>query len=118
MRSQVTALKTAAIHACRLKSFSFTEFMEDWGLEEILTDAEQDNLSATEMAARVLADCCVENGKFNNFQVGLLTVLKLLNDTFGPLEQGQQQSIQDLLGILNSGGSYETIMGWMNTHYP
>jgi hypothetical protein len=118
MRPHVAALKTAAIHACRLKSFSFTEFMEDWGLEEILTDGEQDYLTATEMAARVLAESCVENGKFNNFQVGFLTVMKFLNDTFGPPGQGQQQSIQDLLSILNGGGSHEAIMGWMNTHYP
>jgi hypothetical protein len=118
MRPQVKAFKTAAIHACHLKGFSFTEFMEDWGLEDILTDADRNDAPATELAARVLAECCVSSGKFNNFQVGLLAVLKYLNDTFGPLKQGQQQSVQDLLCILNGGGSYDAILAWMSTHYP
>ncbi len=118
MRSQVKAFKAAAIHACHLKSFPFKEFMEDWGLEDILTEADQNDTPAVELAARVLAECCVTNGKFNNFQVGLLAVLKFLNDTFGPLKQGQQQSLQDLLSILNSGGSYDAVLGWMTTHYP
>lgn len=118
MKAQVAALKAAAIHACRLKGFSFTEFMEDWGLEDILLDADANDTPAKELAARVLAECCVTNGRFNNFQVGLLAVVKFLNDTFGPLGQGQQQSLQDLLSILNGGGSYQAILGWMNTHYP
>ncbi|HEV3262193.1 MAG TPA: hypothetical protein VG013_35400 [Gemmataceae bacterium] len=118
MRAQVAALKAAAIHACRLRGFPFTKFMEDWGLEEILTRAEVNNTPAVDLAAVVLAESCVTNGKFNNFHVGLLTVLKFLNDTFGPLAEGQQQSIQDLLTILNTGGSYQAIERWMNTHYP
>jgi hypothetical protein len=118
MRPQVAAFKAAAIHACRLKGFPFTEFMEDWGLEDILIDADQNDTPATEIAARVLADCCVSGGRFNNFQVGFLAVLKFLNDTFGPLGQGQQQSIHDLLSILNGGGSHQAVLGWMRTHYP
>ena len=54
MRPQVKALKAAAIQACHLKGFSFTEFMEDWGLEEILAEAEQDDTPAPELAARML----------------------------------------------------------------
>lgn len=118
MRPQVARLKAAAIQACRLKGFSFTEFMDDWGLEDILLDADAQDTPVKELAARVLAECCVTNGRFNNFQVGLLAVVKFLNDTFGPLGQSQQQSLLDLLSILNSGGSYQAILGWMNTHYP
>ena len=117
MRTQVQAFKSAAIHACHLKGFSFVEFMEKWGLEEILIAADAQNRPAIEIAARVLAECCVTNGRFNNFQVGLLAVIKFLNDVFGPLGQGQEQSIRDLLFILNNGGSFQAIMGWMNSHY-
>jgi hypothetical protein len=49
---------------------------------------------------------------------GLLAVVKFLSDTFGPFGQGQHQSLQDLLSILNGGGSYQAILGWMTTHYP
>jgi hypothetical protein len=83
-----------------------------------LTEADQNDTPAAEIASRVLAECCIANGKFNNFQVGLLAVLKFLNDTFGSLRQGQQQSIQDLLTILNGGGTIAAIMAWMTTRYP
>jgi hypothetical protein len=118
MRPQVWAFKREAIAACNLKNFSFTDFMDEWGLEAILTDAEANNTAATQIATRVLAECCITNGKFNNFQVGMLTVLQYLNATFGALEHGQEQAMSDLLSILKNGGPAAAIQKWMDTHYP
>ena len=92
--------------------------MEDWGLEAILDDAEANNWSAKEIAGQVLARCCVSNGTFNNFQVGLLSVMTYLNDQFGPLGQGAQQAFQDLVNVLNNPGTLQAILAWLNTHYP
>lgn len=117
MKQHVKTLKIAAITACGLRGFPCVQFMKDYGLEDILIDADTNDISAKELAARVLAECCVEDGKFNKFQVGLLTVLSFLRETFGQLPQGEQQSIRDLVSILDSGGSFQAIMDWMDTHY-
>jgi hypothetical protein len=79
--------------------------MENWGLEEILNEAEAHNWPAREIAGRVLARCCVTEGKFNNFQVGLLAVMTFLNDQFGSLGTGAQQAFQDLVQILYNPGT-------------
>ncbi|MBI3406758.1 MAG: hypothetical protein HY040_00175 [Planctomycetes bacterium] len=121
MKSQVAAMKAAAINACRLRGFPFSEFMEEWGLEgleDILLDAESNNLTPKDIAVRVLCECCVTEGKFNNFQVGLLSVVSYLTESLGPLGQGGQQSFKDLLSILNQGGSAQAVTEWMNTHFP
>src|ERR1700736_4563496 len=112
MNPVAEALKRAAIHVCGLRKFHLAKFMGEWGLEALLLDADQQNYSAKELAARVLAECCVTDGKFNNFQVGLLTVFKFLNDQFGESSLGQVQQFRDLLGVLNGGGSYSQIMAW------
>jgi len=101
-----------------VRRFSFRDFMESWGLEEVLDEAEANNWSAREIAGQVLARCCVTNGTFNNFHVGLLSVLTFLNDQFGPLGQGAQQAFRDLVSILNNPGTPQAIRGWLNTHYP
>src|SRR5437879_1209983 len=80
MNPQVKAFKSVAAEVCRLRGFRFQEFMDDWGLEEILTEANDQNQSATQIAAAVLWRCCCTNGKFNNFQVGLLSVMQYLNE--------------------------------------
>lgn len=117
MRPQVKKFKAAAIHACQLKSFPFARFMGEFGLEAILLDAEEKAYSPLELAAHVLAECCVEAGRFNNFEVGFLTVVKFLSDQYGEPRIGQRQMFRDLLAILNTGGALEAIMGWMTTHY-
>jgi hypothetical protein len=118
MRPQVRAFRDAASQVCQTRRFSFREFMEDRGLEEILDEAEANNWSAREIAAQVLARCCVTDGKFNNFQVRLLSVMTFLNDQFGPLGQGELQAFRDLVAILNRQGTPQAIVGWLNTHYP
>ena len=118
MRPQVRAIRNAAAQACHLRRFSFREFMENRGLEDILNEAEANNWSAKEIAAQVLTRCCVTGGKFNNFQVGFLTVLTFLNDQFGSLGASAPQAFQDLAQVLNNPGTPAAITGWLDTHYP
>jgi hypothetical protein len=118
MKPQVRALRDAAAQACQSRRFSFREFMEDWGLEDVLNEAEANNWPPKEIAAQALAWCCVTGGKFNNFQVGLLAVLTFLNDQFGPLGQGSSQAFQDLVKVLNNPGTLPAIREWLNSHYP
>lgn len=67
MRPQVRAFRDIAAQVCHVRRFRFLEFMEDYGLEEILDEAEVDNWPATTIAGQVLLRCCVTAGKFNNF---------------------------------------------------
>ena len=118
MNPLTRAFRSAASHACQRQGFSFTEFLTRWGVEAILIDADLNGYTAKEIAAHVLATCCVSGGRFNNFQVGLLAVMKFLSDQFGPPNLGQVQMFRDLLAILNQGGAYQAIMGWLDTNYP
>jgi hypothetical protein len=118
MNPLTRAFRNAAAHACQRQRFPFTEFLTNRGLEAILIDADHKGYHVKEIAAQVLSGCCVSQGKFNNFQVGLLAVMKFLSDQYGPPNLGQVQMFQDLLTILNQGGSRQAIMGWLDTHYP
>jgi hypothetical protein len=118
MKPQVKALRNAASQVCLVRQFPFREFMEDRGLEDVLEAAEAGNWSAKSIAAQVLLRCCVTGGKFNNFYVGLLTVVTFLNDRLGPLGQGEQQAFQDLADILAKQATPETVGKWLDTHYP
>jgi hypothetical protein len=114
MRAHVQALKNAAVQCCYKSGVTLAQFMEDWGLEEVLTTAEADGWSRSELVAHFLCNCCVYQGKYNNFRVGLKTALKLLND-FGC--NVQPHELSDLLAILNSGGSYEVVHRWVSSNY-
>jgi hypothetical protein len=118
MRPQVRAFRNAAAQVCQTRRFPFRQFMEDHGLEDILNESEANDWPAKEIAGQVLVRCCVTNGKFNNFYVGLLAVMAFLNDQFGSLGQGTQAAFQDLASILNKQGTPQAVMGWLNTHYP
>jgi hypothetical protein len=50
MRPQVRRFRDAAVQVCRKRKFSFREFMDDHGLEEILDEAEANDWSAQEIA--------------------------------------------------------------------
>ncbi len=112
----VAALKKAAIQVCRIRSFSFTNFMEDHGLEDILESAQKNNTPALEMVADLLSHCCRTEDKFNNFQVGLLTAMKFIREYLGPLGKHEQQAFKD--EVLKKSGSRTTILQWLSTHYP
>lgn len=118
MKPQVTAFRNSAAATCQQRGFSFRDFMEEWGLEDILHEAETKNWPAKEIAGQVLFRCCVTDGKFNNFQVGFLAVMAYLRHQFGSLGQGEGQAFKDLASTLNNPGNLQGIMGWLNTHYP
>jgi len=80
MNLQVKVFKSIAAQACRSQSFPFSGFMDDRGLQDLLIEANDKNLSATEIAGLVLWECCCTDGKFNNFQAGFLAVLLYLKD--------------------------------------
>ncbi len=103
-----------AAQACRTRKHSFTDFMINRGLEGVLEQANNSQWPATEIAVQVLLQCCVENGQFNNFQVGVLAVMMFLNDRLGQ----QPQAIIDLGSILKSGPTEVALRGWATSHYP
>ena len=117
MRQQVAAFRNAAVQMCHTRKFPFADFMDEHGLEDILEKADDEDWSSTEIASQVLFQCCVTDGKFNNFQVGLLTVMTFLNVHVKRLGDGEQQAFQDLVSILRIGGTLEAIRGWMKSHY-
>ena len=62
--------------------------------------------------------CCVTDGRFNNFYIGVLSVIAFLNECCGSLGQGEQQAFQDLAVILKTQATQAAIEEWVNTHYP
>ena len=75
MKPQVKAFQDAAAQACQQRRFPFRKFLVDYGLQDILIEADAADSSSQEIATRVLLECCVENGQFNGFQVGFLAVM-------------------------------------------
>jgi hypothetical protein len=115
MNPQIKAFKSIAAQACRQRGIRFSEFMDDWGLEEILTEASEQNHSATQIAAAVLWRCCCTDGKFNNFTVGLLSIMEYLNEQE---ESIGMQPFHDLATMMKAGTTKEAIDKWMETHFP
>jgi hypothetical protein len=115
MNPQVKAFKSVAAQVCRLRSFRLPEFMDEWGLEEILNEANEQNHSATKIAAAVLWRTCCTDGKFNNFIVGFLTVVQYLREQKG--DPGTQ-AFQDLASMMKAGTTEPAIDKWMETHFP
>jgi len=118
MRPQVKAFRDTAAQVCRLRGFPLQKFLEDYGLEEILNQADAANSPPEAIVERVLAESCVTNGKFNNFAVGFLTVMTYLNQQRGSLGAGEQQAFTDLGNILKKSPTQQAIHGWIQTHYP
>ena len=83
-----------------------------------MIEADAADSSVQEIATRVLVECCVEEGRFNNFQVGFLAVIAYLNERLGRLQMGEQQAFKDLVSILNTSPTHEAIDRWMQTHFP
>jgi hypothetical protein len=115
MHPQVNAFKCIAAQVSRLRGFRITEFMEDWGLEEILTEANENDHTATQIAAAVLWRFCCTDGKFNNFQVGLLAVVQYLKEQE---EDIGTQPFHDLVAMMKAGTTKAAIEKWMETHFP
>jgi hypothetical protein len=117
MRSPAKMFKDVAAQTCHDRRFSFSKFMQEYGLEDVLEEAASQGWSAKEVAGQVLFRCCVTDGRFNNFQVGFLSVMVFLNEACGSLGTGWEQAFKDLASILKSSGTPEAIAGWLNTHY-
>jgi hypothetical protein len=118
MKPQVKAFQDAAAQACQQQGFPFRRFLGDYGLEDILLEADAADSSPQEIAIRVLLGCCVEDGRFNGFQAGFLAVMTYLNERLGRLGQGEQQAFRDLANILRTGPTPQAVEGWMRTHFP
>jgi len=117
MNALVAALRRAAIFACDCERFPFHKFLKERGLEQILLDADAENWGDTVIATHVLVDCCVTDGKYNNFNVGLLAVIRFLSEQHGDPHLGHVQAFRDLLTILNDGGEQHKVQKWMETHF-
>jgi hypothetical protein len=116
MNPRVQTFRRVASQKCSDRSYPFRNFMSA-GLEDILEEADAGGWPAQEIAAQVLARCCIEDGRFNNFVVGFLTVATYLNEQFGNLGHAERQAFRDLVAILNGGGQIDAIRKWMETHY-
>jgi hypothetical protein len=114
MRPAVRALRAVAAQVCQTKKFALRNFMEDRGLEGVLDAAEANDWSVKEIAVQVLAQCCLENGRFNNFHVGFLTVMVFLNEQ---LRDPGPQAYKDLAATLNAPGTVEAIREWMDGNF-
>jgi hypothetical protein len=113
MRNEVRALRAAAVQAASFQHVPFQEFLSR-GLEDILLQAESHNWSPQEMAAQLLAACCLTDGKFNNFQAGFLAVMTFLNESLVP---PGDQAYRDLAQILKTGGNLSAIRRWMESNF-
>jgi hypothetical protein len=117
MNHRVRALRNTASQVCKRRDFPFSQFM-DHGLEEILERAQLENWSAQDMAEQVIVRCCVNDGKFNNFAIGVLTVITFLRQQIGPLGRHAEQAVRDLHAILTKEPTRVAIRGWLTVHYP
>jgi hypothetical protein len=113
MRSAVKALRDAAAQAAQFQRIPFGEFLKR-GLEDILQQAESNNWSPQEMAAQLLAICCLQEGKFNNFQAGFLAAMTFLNEQLDP---PGDQAYYDLAQILKTAGNIDAIRRWMESNF-
>lgn len=118
MRPQVQRFRNAAVQVCRARGFPFQRLLTDFHFEDILEEADLQDWPTQELAVQTLLRSCLTNGVWNNFQVGLLTVMTALRDRFGPLGQGEQQAYADLVTILRAQPAEAAVRAWMATHYP
>jgi hypothetical protein len=113
MRNEVRALRAAAVQAASFEHILFQEFLSR-GLEDVLQQAESQNWSPQEMAAQLLAACCLTDGKFNNFRAGFLAAMTFLNES---LDSPGDQAYRDLAQILKMGGNINAIRRWMESNF-
>jgi hypothetical protein len=112
MRPEVRALRNAAAQAAQLQGVRLQEFL-DRGLEAVLEEAEQQNWSVKEMAAQLLARCCLTDGRFNNFLAAFLAAMTFLNEQLDP---PGEQAYRDLAQILQTAGNIDAIRRWMDSN--
>jgi hypothetical protein len=112
MRREVRALRNIAVQVCRRQGIRYEDFL-DRGLEDILAQADAAGWSVKEMATRVLACCCLTDGKYNNFAAGFLTVMTFINEQ---VRSPGEQAYQDLARILQNAGTEQAIDRWWESN--
>jgi len=118
MNPTVQAMRTALAVACRARGVRVNVAMDDFGVGEVLEEAEAGNWSAKEIACQVLVRCCVTDGTFNNFQVGFLAVANFIDSQYRPLGKHRVQALQELQSILSTAGTEQAVRQWLDTNYP
>lgn len=109
MKPLVRDLQAAAHQACRRLSVPIRAFRER-GLDEILEAAEDEDLTAQEMATELLTRCCLEGGTFNNFMPPLLAVMEFLGQAISPFTE---QMLRDLRQVLINPGTSPVRIPWL-----
>jgi hypothetical protein len=118
MNPAVQALRNALATACRVQGVRFGDVLEDFGVEEVLEEADAGNWPARELSCQVLTRCCVTDGTFNNFQAGFLAVANFIDSACRPLGKHREQALKDLLSTLQTAGTEQAIRQWIDTNYP
>ena len=117
MNALARAFKRVASQVARRNQFPFGEFLDEHGLQGLLADATASNYDLVELTSQALWQLCVSDGRFNNFMVGLQTVLQFLNEQRGDAGLDRTQAFRDLVTILRQGGPLPAIRVWVTTHY-
>lgn len=105
-------MRDAAAQAAQFQHIPFQKFLE-LGLEDVLRKADANNWAPPEMAAQLLATCCLTEGKYNNFQAGFLAVMTFLNEMH---HAPGDQAYHDLAQILKTSGNLNSIRRWMESN--
>jgi hypothetical protein len=74
MNQLATAFNRIAAQVARQNRMPFKDFMEGWGLEALLADAEENDYDLIQMVTQAIWRLCLTNGKLNQFHVGRLTI--------------------------------------------
>src|SRR5436309_49235 len=91
------------------------ELIKRHDVDSFELDEVKETDSAAEIAAKALRYFCVQDGRFNNFTVGVVAVMGFLEEHFkGPDHLATQaQAYQGLREILDQGGRHEVILRWV-----
>ena len=117
MNALARTFKRIAFQVARRNRFPVGDFLDEHGLQGLLADATESNYDLVELTSQALWQFCVSEGRFNNFMVGLQTVLQFLNEQRGDAGLDQTQQFRDLVAILQQGGPLAAIRAWVTTHY-
>jgi len=102
------------VQFCRDWKVSSKKIVTDFHVDEVLEEAEKNDLGDMELAAAILWNCCCTEGRFNNSSLVFLAVVKFLMDRQGDVGT---QPFLDLGAMLKAGTTAEAVRKWLATHY-
>jgi len=114
MTPAVRLFKSILLQTCKAWDQKIQSVFDDFHVDDVLDEADRNDLDGKALAALVLWKCCCTQGKFNNASIIFLGVVKLLKDLYG--EIGEQPFL-DLGAMLKRGTTVEAIQKWIETHY-